>query len=214
MKTERLENGMTLRHDAFPLGTDSLLLARFATLPAGARVADLGSGCGTLGVLLCAAHPDCTVTGVELDAAAHALALENIRENGLQARLTALHGDVRQLRALLPAASFDCVVANPPYFSVGSGKQAASVPSARSEQTLPLDALCAAAAWLLRHGGRFFLVHRAERLCDLLCALRAAGLEPKRLRPVRSGAGAARLVLLEGRRGGRPGLTLEPDQLV
>ena len=74
--------------------------------------------------------------------------------------------------------------------------------------------LGAAAAWLLRQGGRFFLVHRAERLCDLLCTLRASGLEPKRLRLVRSTSGKTRLVLLEARRGGRPGLTVEPDQLV
>ena len=75
---ERLDNGMTLRHGAFPLGTDTMLLAQFAALPARARVADLGAGCGTLGVLLCKNAPDCAVTGVELDAAAHALALENI----------------------------------------------------------------------------------------------------------------------------------------
>ena len=93
--------------------------------PPAARVADLGAGCGTLGVLLCKNAPDCAVTGVELDAAAHALALENIRENGLEGRLTALHGDVRQIRALLPAAEFDCVVSNPPYFPVGSGRRSA-----------------------------------------------------------------------------------------
>lgn len=211
---ERLDNGMTLRHGAFPLGTDTMLLAQFAALPARARVADLGAGCGTLGVLLCKNAPDCAVTGVELDAAAHVLALENIRENGLEGRLTALHGDVRQIRALLPAAEFDCVVSNPPYFPVGSGRPAARVPAARDERTLPLEALCAAAAWLLRQGGRFFLVHRAERLCDLLCTLRASGLEPKRLRLVRGTSGKTRLVLLEARRGGRPGLTVEPDQLV
>ena len=77
---ERLDNGMTLRHGAFPLGTDTMLLAQFAALPARARVADLGAGSGTLGVLLCKNAPDCAVTGVELDAAAHVLALENIRE--------------------------------------------------------------------------------------------------------------------------------------
>ena len=71
---ERLDNGMTLRHGTFPLGTDTMLLAQFAALPARARVADLGAGCGTLGVLLCKNAPDCAVTGVELDAAAVAAA--------------------------------------------------------------------------------------------------------------------------------------------
>ena len=74
--------------------------------------------------------------------------------------------------------------------------------------------LCTAAAWLLPPGGRFALVHRAERLCDLLCVLRAAGLEPKRLQPVRHNAESpVSLLLLEARRGGRPGLTLLPELL-
>ena len=70
--------------------------------------------------------------------------------------------------------------------------------------------MCRAAAYLLRWGGSFCLVHKPERLTDLFCALRPAGLEPKRLRLVEARPGrAASLVLLEGRRGGKPGLTME-----
>ena len=83
---------------------------------------------------------------------------------------------------------------------------------ARSEETLPLAALCKAAAWLLPCGGRFALVHRPERLCDLFCALRENGLEPKRIRFVRhQERSPVCLVLVEARRGGRPGLTYLPD---
>ena len=77
---EFLPNGFTLSlcQGAFPLSTDSMALADFVKLPRGACVLDLGSGCGTLGLLLCACHEDCQVTGVELDSAAHAAALENM----------------------------------------------------------------------------------------------------------------------------------------
>ena len=86
---------------------------------------------------------------------------------------------------------------------------------ARSEVCCPLDDLCMCASYLLRFGGDFFFVHRPERLCDLLCTLRAHGLEAKRMRLVRHHAGAdASLVLIAARRGGRPGLKIEPELLL
>ncbi len=211
---ELLQNGIVLRHGggSFRLGTDSVLLAHFAAPLCTGRVADLGAGSGALGLLLCAANERCTVTGIELDAAAHEIALENIKMSGLSGRMTQLLGDVREIRLLLPAGSFDAVVSNPPYFPVGSGKESTAAAAARSERTLNLSQLCAAAAWLLPSGGRFALVHRPERLCDLFCALREHGLEPKRLQFVRhTAASPVCLVLLEARRGGKPGLQYAPD---
>lgn len=78
-----LWNGLRLRipEGEVPLGADSLLLADFLTLPPRARVADLGAGCGTLGVLLCARDPSCTVAGVELRPEACRAAQENVRIN-------------------------------------------------------------------------------------------------------------------------------------
>ena len=211
---ETLFNGVVMVQPdgGFRLGTDSMLLSRFLTLPKNAVVADLGSGCGTLGLLLCARETTCRVMGLELDEQAHALALRNIARNGLEGRLESCCGDVRQIRELWPAGSVSCVISNPPYFPEHSGKISARHPTARSEATLPLAELCAAAAYLLPHGGRFALVHRPERLCDLFCALRNSDLEPKRLQFVRHTASSpVNLVLIESRRGGRPGLQYEPD---
>lgn len=210
---ELFANGAVLRHGegSFRLGTDTMLLAHFAAPCCTGRVVDLGAGSGALGLLLCSNNEKCTVTGIEIDPAAHALALDNIAENGLQSRMRALHGDVREIRALLPAGCADAVIANPPYFPVGSGRAGAAA-AARTEETLTLAQLCRAAAWLLPSGGRFALVHRPERLCDLLCTLRENALEPKRLQFVRHTAEAsACLVLIEARRGGRPGLQLLND---
>ena len=213
-RVETLWNGITMiqPEEGFRLGTDSVLLARFLSLPKQAKVADLGSGCGTLGLLLCASDETCAVTGVEIDERAHRLAQENIARSGLEGRLSSVRGDVREIRTLLPAGSFSCVISNPPYFPVGSGRVSGGNAAARSEETLSLRELCAAAAWLLPSGGRFALVHRPERLCDLVCEMRGSGIEPKRIQFVRHSADSpVCLVLLEGRRGGRPGLTYLPD---
>lgn len=201
-----------LQDESFPLSTDSMLLASFVRLRKGERVADLGSGCGTLGLILCSRWADCSAEGIELQEAPHLRALENIIRNGLSHRLSSRLGDVRQICSLYAPGSFTSVVSNPPYFPAGSGKLSRKQSLARSEESLCLTELCRAAAWLLPTGGRFFLVHRPERLCDVLCALREAGLEPKRLQWVRHRADApCCLFLAEAVRGGKPGLCYEKD---
>ncbi len=203
---EFLPNGITLDtcQDAFPLSTDSMLLADFVRLPKNAHVLDLGSGCGTLGLLLCAREPSCHVTGIELDEAAQLAALENIRRNQLEARLSSLLGD---LRALGPG-SYHCCVSNPPYFS--SGPASKSHTAARREDTATLKDIFEAAAKSLRYGGDFYLVHRPERLAELCAQGSLAGLEPKRLKLVRHRKdGPITLVLLACRKGGKPGLVME-----
>lgn len=203
--------------EQFPLGTDSVLLADFVRLPPAASVADLGAGVGTLGLLLCARHPDCRVDGVELQSPAVMAAQDAIRENGMEGRVSVVQGDLRQIADFSPAGRYDAVVANPPYFPAGSGAAAASesLALARTELDCTLADVCRAAAWLLHWGGRFFLVHRPERLCDLVTELRGNRLEPKRLRLVRHRSDAPPcLVLLESRLGGNSGLTIGPDLLL
>ncbi|WP_312635291.1 methyltransferase [Oscillibacter sp.] len=194
-------------------GTDSFLLGSFPPLRPGLRVCDLGSGTGLLGLLLLQRQRELQITGVEIQPHAAVLSDMAAAENALGDRLRTLRGDLRQIRELLPAGSFDLCVSNPPYFSDGSGATA-PIPSrrtARSETDCTLSDLCRAAAYLLRWGSAFCLVHRPERLCDLLCALRENGLEPKRLRMVESRPEAApSLLLLEARRGGKPGLAIGP----
>lgn len=196
----------------FRPGTDTFLLASLPRLKPGLRVCDLGSGTGLLGLLLLQRQGDLRVTGVELRPEAADLLERAAAENGLTDRLTVCRGDLREIRALLPAGQFDLAVCNPPYYVPGAGAlpQSEALRSARAETACTLDDVCAAAGWLLRWGGAFCLVHRPERLADLLCTLRAAGLESKRLRTVCRRAGEApSLVLAEARRGGRPGLAWE-----
>ena len=213
---EQLWGGLCMRWSEaqFRLSTDSMLLADFCRLAPQSAVCDLGCGCGSLSLLLCGKYPLLRVTGVELQPQAAALAEENAAQDGLDGRFSVIRGDLREHRTLLAHGSVDAVVSNPPYYPVGSGKCAASpaLAAARTELTCSLGELCTCAAWLLRSGGRFFLVHKPERLADLMVSLRENRLEPKRLRLVRHRAGGpVSLVLLEARLDGRPGLVFEPD---
>ena len=188
----------------FPLGSDTLALGAFAAVKPGWRVCDLGTGSGALLLLLARRSQGLSLTGVELDPLSARTARDNLARNGLEGQI--LEGDLRNIT--LPAGSFDLVVSNPPYFPVNAGKSGGP---ARSEEGCTLAQLCAAAGRLVKNGGRFALCHRPERLCDVLCTLRAHRLEPKRMHLVsHSPAHPPSLLLVEGVRLGRPGLAVEP----
>lgn len=201
MTTEQLgPYTLVLPDGCFPLGEDSLALGDFATVRPGWRVCDLGCGGGTLLLLLARREASLSLAGVELDPEAAEAARDNLARNGLAGDV--LTGDLRG--RLLPNEGFDLAVSNPPYFPVRSG---ASAGAARSEEACTLDELCAAANRALRTGGRFALVHRPERLTDLLCALRAHRLEPKRLQFLAHGPDTPPFaVLAEAVKNGGPGL--------
>lgn len=211
---EQLHNGFTLElsENAFPLSTDSIALSAFAKLPKNAKVLDLGSGCGTLGLLLCSRYEDCSVTGIELDVNAHEMALHNAESNGISNRLKSICEDFTHLPTFIKPGSFHCCISNPPYFSAGPASQ--SVPLARSEQAMTMETLFASAAWALKYGGDFFLVHRQERLGEICSTAGRHQLEVKRLCLLRHRCGGpVSLILLQLRKGGKPGLILEEECL-
>ena len=210
---EHLHNGFTLSlcEGAFPLSTDSIALSGFVKLPRQANVLDLGSGCGTLGLLLCANDATCQVTGVEIDEAAHLAALENARVNDIQSRLSSICADLRTIHSFLTPGSFHVCVSNPPYFSAG---QESANSKARHQLHCDSHDLFEAAAWALQYGGDFFLVHKPERLAELCACAVNHKLQPKRLLLLRhKPADPISLVLLQCRKGGKPGLTIEEEYL-
>lgn len=218
-RVEPLGGGVDiLVSEAHGFSQDALLLASFARPRAGERVCDLGTGCGILPLLWCREETPLHIDAVELVPEAAALAVRSVQRNGLGGRITVHHADLRRLKGLLPSGAYNRVTCNPPYFAAGSGavSQGSAARTARHEAGgCTLAEVAAAAASLLRNGGRFCLCYRPERLCDLLLELRAAGLEPKRLRAVQQRADSAPwLLLCEARRQGRPGLVWEPPLLL
>ena len=194
---------LTWPDGVFPLGADALALGGFATVRRGWRVCDLGTGSGALPLLLARREGELTLFGVERDPLAARTARDNLAANGLAG--TIVTADLRA--SGLPAGQFDLVVSNPPYFAPGSGGDGG--PARMGDCTE--EALCAAAGRLLKNGGRFALCYRPERLTGLLCALRGAGLEPKRLKLLcHSPAHPPYGVLVEAVKQARPGLSILP----
>ena len=197
---------------AFPITTDSVLLADFVRAKP-CRAVELCSGAGLISLLLLSREPRLSIDCAEIDPAASAAAARNFAANGLSDRARPLCLDIRDHRTALPHAACGLAVCNPPYFAEGSGRapETEAMALARSETGCTLAQVVAAAAWCLRTGGAFCLVHRPERLVELLSLMSASGLEPKRLRLVQHRLEKPPgLVLVEGRQGARPGLEVLP----
>lgn len=197
----------------FRLSTDCVLLADFINTSTHKKGIDLGCASGAIALLLLCKSSRLHMTGLEIIPEAAELARKNMESNSHESRSRIICGDIRQHRQLFAAGSFDLVAANPPYFPVGSGYISPDEgrASARAEGSCSLEDICAAAAYLCRTGGSFSLVHKPERLSEVFCCMTKHGMEPKRLRMVAHRPGAApNLVLIEGRRGGKPGLKVEP----
>ena len=170
---EYLWNGITMHNPKgrFRLGTDSMVLADFVRPKKVARICDLGCGSGAIGLMLLASDPGAHVTGVELQHDAACLAEENRRQNRLEDRFRVLTGDLRQIRTLLPANSFTCVVSNPPYFPANSiPPESEAMAIARTEVCCTPEDLCAAAEWLLSTGCSLCVT--APRPAAVLCCWR------------------------------------------
>ena len=211
---ERLHNGFTLEivPGAFPLSTDSMALSGFVKLPKSASVLDLGSGCGTLGLMLCAVRNDCHITGIELDECAHNAALDNAKANQIENRFTCMLADLADVPSLITPGSFSCCVTNPPYFS--GGFESKTLSAARQETCCTADIWMKAAAHGLKFGGDLFFVHKPDRLAQLFTLASNLGLEPKRLRLLRHQFnGPVSLILVQCRKGAKPGLVWEDAYL-
>lgn len=194
------------RSNGLRFGTDALLLAAYVQGCEKLRAIELGAGTGIVSLLLATRRKVASVCCVEIQPAYAALCRRNAEENALADRVSVLCADVRALTAA--AGIYDVAVANPPYMKTDvppcddGEKQIA-----RHEVHGGIHEFAAAAGRLLRHGGRFFCVYRPDRLVDLFAALRAAGLEPKRMTLVHAAASAPpSMVLVEARRGGKSAL--------
>lgn len=199
------KNGLTL-------GTDALLLASFIRGKGTEKAVELGSGTGILSMLVVTRKKVSSVLAFEIQEKYADLSRRNVEENCLSDRITVKNADIRQLTQSedLVFGSFDTVFSNPPYMpAVGMRNRTDDNYIARHEVMGDIGDFCHAARKLLRYGGKFFLVHRPDRLSDIMAAMREQRLEPKRMTLVHASPDAApSLVLIEAVYGGKPDLRI------
>lgn len=199
----------------FTFGTDGLLLARFSQPAPRQRAADLCSGCGIVALEWHDAGHRGPCAAVEIDPAGTALCAQSAAEAAEGGHIVPLNADLRVWRDIPNEGRYDVAACNPPYFTGGTRSADAARATARHEDTCTLQDAAACAFRLLRDGGRFCVVQKPDQLARVCAVLSNARLEPKRLAFVRTHAGAEPiLILVEGRKNRKPGLTIEPDVLL
>ncbi|HJU12209.1 MAG TPA: methyltransferase [Candidatus Binataceae bacterium] len=195
---------------------DSILLARFARPASNARVLELGAGCGVVSIMLAMLHHPEQISAVELQPHLTAMITDNAALNGI-AIIKAICADLRQNIGGLAPASFDYVLANPPYRVPGRGRQSPNLErrAARSGMDTTLTDFIVAAARYSRYGGRVAMVLTASRTAELVEEMKQRMLEPKRIRFVHSRPDEpASLALLEARKGGGLETIIEPPLFI
>jgi len=183
----------------------------------GEKILELGTGCGIVSLILAYRHPDITIYGVEIQKEIADLAAFNVADNQMAGRIFILTQDMRTLSIASVAGPPDWVVSNPPYRKIKSGRISPDRQKAvaQHEIRVTLGEVVAVARRMLKMSGKFVTVYPAERLSDLIAEMRSAGIEAKRLRMIHPKRGAnANRVLVEGVRGGQPGVTVDPPLVI
>lgn len=216
-REEFLGSGITaLVSDEHTFGTDAVLLADFANIRAKDICCDLGTGCGIIPLIWCKNEVN-RIYAVEISKKAAAQAKAAAELNNLGNKLEVINCDLRDIKGKIPAGSVNVVTMNPPYTAEGAGIISSSEADkiARHGTMCGFDDICGAASYLLNYGGRLCMCIRPERMCELFVSMQSAKIEPKRIRFVAKRPGSRPwLVLVEGRRGGKSGLTVESELFV
>ena len=210
-RLDDLQNGYYLIQDpaGFCFGMDAVLLSSFASVRPGDNVLDLGTGTGILPVLMAARTTGTVFTGLEIQPESADMAARSVMYNHLEDRITIIRGDIKEAASLFGAASFRAVVCNPPYLPGGHGKENMSprVSAARHEILCTLEDVIRQGAAVLKCNGRLYMVHRPQRLSEIIATLLRYRLEPKKLRFVHPYVDKEpNLVLIEAVKGVNPGL--------
>lgn len=212
-----LETGMQViqLNDHFNFSIDTVLLSSFATINAKTKkVLELGSGNGAL-LMLLSMRTTAKLYGLEILETSHNLAEKNRELNNLQERLVFINGDIKENEKYFEQQEFDLVVSNPPFFKYEEGKSVikenSNLSNARHEMNAGLEDIVKAGYRLLKSRGYLTMVHRADRLTDILSEMKKNGIEPKRVCYCYSKKKSdAKIVLVEGMKHGVEGLKVMP----
>lgn len=201
--------------DGFCFGIDSILLSDFAkNIKKNSKVADLGAGTGIIGLLLCKKTNLAEMTGIEIQEDVANMAERSIKLNNLEEKFRIINSNINEIfsKKLLEKNVFDVVVMNPPYKEVGTGEINENEKKliSRHEIKANLSDFIKTASGLLKDKGELYIVHKPERMPDIIQKLRENKIEPKELRVVYSNKNSeASLILIKAVKGGKKFLKID-----
>ncbi|MCR4929827.1 MAG: tRNA1(Val) (adenine(37)-N6)-methyltransferase [Lachnospiraceae bacterium] len=201
----------------FCFGMDAVLLTEFVNLKKGDRVIDLCTGTGVIPILLCAKSQAEHFEAVEIQEETADMAKRSVILNNLEDRIDVKCEDLNNLKSVFENASFDAVTVNPPYMIPGKAlvNPDESKAIARHEIKCTLKDVLSESSRLLKNGGKLFMVHKPERLDEIIVAMKEVKLEPKRLRIVYPRIDSKpNMILIEGAKCVNAGMIVEKPLII
>ncbi len=197
----------------FCFGVDSILLSDFAkNIKKEAKVLDLGTGTGIIATLLCGKTELKQIIGVEIQKEVYEMAQRSIQLNSLEDKFQVLNVDILSLDKIMERGIFDAIVTNPPYKKRNTGIPNEDVKKiiSRHETTATLEDFIRVSKDLLKDKGEFYIVHRPDRVVDILTFMRKYKIEPKEMRLVYGNKDSEpKLVLIKGIKNAKPFLKVQ-----
>jgi len=205
--------------DYFSFSLDSILLPNFVTVRTRTKkILDLGTGNAPIPLIFSCLYKNVDIYAVELQSKIYELAKNSIEFNNLQDRITLINDDIKNLNKYFEINSFDVIVSNPPYFKVNDKSNTNEIIEktiARHELKITLDEIVKSASIFLKNNGVFAMVHRTDRLIEIIETFKKYNIEPKRIRLVYPKNGEeSNIVLIEGTKNGSTGLKFLPPLIV
>lgn len=194
----------------YKFSTDSVLLANFGRARKNDIYVDLCSGSSVVAILFLCKNNLSKGFAVEIQSSLAEMSKRSIALNGLENRLTVINEDLKNATDYLGFESVDVVTVNPPYNEVGETSETDEIAIATHEIKTNLQTIVKTASKILKYGGKLYMVHRADRLSDIIFELKTYKLEPKRLRVVYpKQTKAPNLILIEAKKGAKTGIIIE-----
>lgn len=201
-------------NEMFHFSLDSVLLPNFVTINKNIeKILDIGCGNAPIPLIL-STKTDAKIIGVEIQKEVYELAKESIEYNKLENQIEIYNDDINILQEKLPIGSFDIITCNPPYFKYSENSNINDneyKTIARHEKMLNLEQLFLISKRLLKNNGVIAIVHRPERLIDIITEMKKNNIEPKKMQLIYPHQDEeANILLIEGKKNGKPGLKILP----
>ncbi|MBQ5917986.1 MAG: tRNA1(Val) (adenine(37)-N6)-methyltransferase [Lachnospiraceae bacterium] len=203
--------------EKFCFGMDAVLLSSFASVKAGEKVLDMGTGTGIIPILLEAKTEGEHFTGLEIQSESAEMAGRSVKLNSLEEKIDIVEGDIKEASNIFGKNIFNVVTVNPPYMNDLHGIKNPDMPKAiaRHEVLCTLEDVVREASYVLKQNGRMYMVHRPHRLVEIIQAMKKYKLEPKRIRFVHPYEDKeANMVLIEALKGGKSMVKIEKPLVV
>ena len=197
---------------------DSVLLSDFAKqIKKDSRVLDLGTGTGIISILLCGKTNLKEIIGVEIQKEVFEMAERSAKLNNLEKRFKVVNYDIRDISKKFPANSFDSIVTNPPYKRKNTGLKSEnkSQQISRHEIMCTIEDIAKVSRYLLKNNGQIYMVHRPDRLVDIIDTFKKYKLEPKTIRFIYPKINKeSNLILIKATKGGKSFLRIEKPLII